>query len=101
MVVTVAPVRRTIFPMTQTDAANDARRDIGNATRRRMLAELARREAAREIAPTWGDLGDALGILGTSAHYHGRILRAAGLVTFLDGRARTIALTDAGRAQVA
>lgn len=89
---------RTMPPMTQTDRANAARRDLGDVTRRRILAELARRESARLPAPTWGDLGEALGMAPTSAHYHGRILRAAGLVTFTDSRARTIALTDTGRA---
>lgn len=95
---TRAPV--TYYPddVAQTDAAHDARRAVGDVTRRAILAELARREAAREPAPSWAELGEAVGVAEDTAGYHAKRLRAAGLVTFQNRRARTIQLTDAGRA---
>lgn len=82
----------------QTDAAHDARRAVGDVTRRAILAELARREAAREPAPSWAELGAVAGVEPETAGYHLKRLKAAGLVTFQTGKPRTLVLTDAGRA---
>lgn len=98
-VATAAPVMTyNARDMAQTDAAHDARRAVGDVTRRAILAELARREAAREPAPSWPELGAAVGVVDKAARYHCIRLRSAGLVTFRDGETRTLVLTDAGRA---
>lgn len=89
---------RTIDLMPQWDAAQKARRVQGEPIRRAILDELLRRELKHEPAPTWVELGAAVGgMADTTAGYHCRVLRAAGLVTWEPGLARTIRLTDAGR----
>lgn len=94
----VATASYTIPDMAQTDAANDARREQGDVVRRAILAELARREAAREPAPSWAELGAAVGVADKVARYHCIRLRAAGLVAFRDGATRTLVLTRSSRA---
>lgn len=101
-VMTVAQPRAAdasmIVDMAQTDAAHAARRQQGDVTRRAILGELSRRWRDREPAPTWAELGAIAGVTERTALYHGRRLRASGLVAFDDGRARTVMITEAGRA---
>lgn len=95
-----APMPRTMPDVAQTDRAHEARRAVGDVTRRAILRELARREAAREPAPSWADLAAATDVAERTVSYHCRRLRSAGLVTFDLRRPRTIQLTDAGRAEL-
>lgn len=87
---------RTILPVANYDAAQQARREQGDVTRRRILAELARRERDHESAPTWSELGAILGVADRTARYHCARLRAAGMVDFTSQH-RTLRLTHAGR----
>ncbi len=89
---------RILPDMARWDAANQARRDYGEPVRQAILRELLRREQAHEPAPTWTELGEAVG--GLSHHtvrYHCRAMSAAGLVTWADRKPRTLRLTEAGR----
>lgn len=91
--------RRTLTAMSPWNKAQARRREQGEPIRQAILAELRRRELAREPAPTWAELASAVGASERNARYHCARLRSAGLVAYTDGRMRTLRLTEAGAAE--
>jgi predicted transcriptional regulator len=76
-------------------AAHAARRHAGAVARTAIVAELRRRELAREPAPSLRELAAVVGLAERTVRYHLAILSAAGTVTGEAGRARTLRLVDA------
>lgn len=69
----------------------------GELARERILAELRRREKAREPAPTWNELAAALETSRGKVEFHARKLKELGLITWQPSLARTLQLTAKGR----
>lgn len=86
--------------MPRTMAGVGTPKNKGEALRRAILRELIRREDANLPSPTWQELGDVVEVEFSTAAYHAKILRRVGLVTFDDGKTRTIKTTPKARAQL-
>jgi DNA-binding MarR family transcriptional regulator len=69
----------------------------GRKARALILMELQRREAERELPPTFEDLADVTGLSESSARNHVALLVEAGLVKRRPHSARSMQLTDDGR----
>jgi repressor LexA len=65
-----------------------------------ILDQIARLRAAKGYTPSLRELGEALGLSTAGIKHHLDRLSADGLITWSPGMARTIQITDAGRASI-